>query len=206
MSTWRGDLGYSDLIGEHGISKADPCFDVLGTLDEASAALGLARALAIAGYTKEQILQVQEHLCWMMSELAARDPVADGHYILAEHVAWLDEQIHTVEAQVPRPTAFVAAGNSTAGAALQLARTMVRRAERLVVRLDNFHTRYLEILAYLNHLSAYLFSLGRYEDAAAGGEARSIPFRSPGPRRAAAEEHDGKLAETTQGKSDSLVA
>ncbi|MCL5950338.1 MAG: ATP:cob(I)alamin adenosyltransferase, partial [Chloroflexi bacterium] len=92
MSTWRGDLGYSDLIGEHGISKADPCFDVLGTLDEASAALGLARALAIAGYTKEQILQVQEHLCWMMSELAARDPVADGHYILAEHVAWLDEQ------------------------------------------------------------------------------------------------------------------
>jgi cob(I)alamin adenosyltransferase len=173
MTVWRGDRGYSDLIDRQDISKDDLLFDVLGTLDEASAALGLARALSTAVYGKTLILEVQQDLCWLMSELAAQAPAQ--YHITAEHTVRLEERMRAIEDTVPRPTTFVAAGDSLCGAAMQLARTIVRRAERLAVQLSRQgRLRNLEIISYLNHLSAYLYSLARYEDAANGIHAPTL--------------------------------
>ena len=169
MTVWRGDRGYSDLIDRQEVSKDDLLFDVLGTLDEASCALGLARALSTAAYGRTLILELQQDLCWLMSELAAQSCEAVKHHLTAEDTVRLEERMRAIEAEVPRPTRFVAAGDSLAGAAVQLARTIVRRGERLVVRLDKagrLHNS--EILPYLNHLSAFLYSMARYEDAATG--------------------------------------
>ncbi len=175
MTVWRGDRGFSDLIDQEEISKDDLCFDVLGTLDEASAVLGLARALATASYGKSLILNIQEDLCWMMSELAAQAPVPATQRITTEHTARIEEQMRAIESEVPRPSTFIAAGDGLAGAAIQLARTVVRRAERLVVKLDHAgRLQNSEILAYLNHLSAYLYSLARYEDVSAGNSSPTL--------------------------------
>jgi cob(I)alamin adenosyltransferase len=200
MTIWRGDRGYSDLIDQQEIPKDDLRFDVLGTLDEASAALGLARALSTAPEGKTLVLQVQQDLCWMMSELASQSPTPDRRYITAEHTARLEERMRAAEAQVPRPTTFVAAGDSLSGAAMQLARTIVRRAERLVVQLDRegqLHNP--EIVAYLNHLSAYLYALARYEDVATDIHAQRPTLLRPPPRTASLiqmEEPNGRLENT----------
>ncbi|MCS6911183.1 MAG: ATP:cob(I)alamin adenosyltransferase [Anaerolineales bacterium] len=67
----RGDTGLTDLIDARDLPKHDLRFEVLGTLDEASSALGMVRASPIRPETRELILSIQRDLCWMMSELAA---------------------------------------------------------------------------------------------------------------------------------------
>lgn len=170
MSNWPGDTGYTELLDRQEVPKYDLRLEVLGTLDEASSALGLARAFAVTPESRELILDLQEDLCWMMSELAAENGETPlERKMNASRVAWLDGVMAALEAEVARPKGFVAPGDHAAGAALHLARAIVRRAERLVVRLaheDRLHNP--EIIRYLNHLSMLLYALARYEDTAAG--------------------------------------
>jgi cob(I)alamin adenosyltransferase len=108
----------------------------------------------------------------MMAELAAADfrrkPFAGG--ITVAHVDQLEVWIGEMEAQVEMPTAFVVPGDSRPGAALHLARTVCRRAERLVAQLD--HKGLLAgsgVLRYVNRLSSLLFVMACFEDQAATG-------------------------------------
>ncbi len=206
MAVWKGDRGCSDLLDKEELSKDDLRFEVLGTLDEASSALGLARALVAAPYSKELILEVQQDLCGMLSELASQSPKENQSRITAEHTVRLEERMVAMDMQVQRPTTFLAVGDGVASAAIHLARTIVRRAERVVVRLDREGRLYNpEIISYLNHLSAYLYSLARYEDASSGVSSPTL-LHPPGTSRVMRKEKRcGQVEKPTQEGPDSVA-
>ncbi len=167
--TRKGDEGYTDLLGGR-VPKWAPRPEAYGTLDEATSFLGLARALATGERTKRILIDVQRDLYVLMAELAFSPELQQRRYhIREEHVARVERETDQLAAEVPLPPHFVLPGDTVAGGALDAARAVVRRAERLVVKLahegevENDH-----VLAYLNRLSSLLFILARYEDKLAG--------------------------------------
>jgi cob(I)alamin adenosyltransferase len=116
------------------------------------------------------LVDVQRDLYLMMAELAFAPDMQQGKFhITAEHVGRIEAATDALEADVPLPPHFILPGDSVAGAALDVARAVVRRAERLAVKLaHDGEVTNDQILAYLNRLSSLLFILGRFEDQAAG--------------------------------------
>lgn len=168
--TRTGDDGFTSLLGEGRVAKYMPQPEAYGTVDEASAAMGVARATAQGELTRELLINAQRDLYKMMAELAAtQQTAARFRSIDAGRVEWLEQQTDAVTAKVQLPKEFVVAGDTLAGAHLDLARTVVRRAERIVVHLvhdglvENIH-----LVRYLNRLSSLLFVLELYENAIAG--------------------------------------
>ncbi|HUG14205.1 MAG TPA: cob(I)yrinic acid a,c-diamide adenosyltransferase [Thermomicrobiales bacterium] len=167
--TRLGDEGYTDLLGGR-VPKYDPRPETYGTLDEATSCLGLARAIALSERTKTIVTEVQRDLYLMMAELAFAQGMQQRKYHVTQaHVDRLERETDGLEADVPLPPHFILPGDSPSGAILDVARTVVRRAERLAVRLahdgeiDNE-----QVLSYLNRLSSLLFILARFEDREAG--------------------------------------
>jgi len=172
MYTARGDQGQTDLLGER-VGKDDPRIDLLGDLDETTSAIGLGRAHAMQDQTREALLTAQRDLYQIMAELAFTDATRpDAYRFPAERVAWLEEQTDAIAASVTLPREFVVPGDTVPGAALDVARTVARRAERVAVHLDGQgRIPNPEILRYLNRLSSLLFILARAEDIAVTGGA-----------------------------------
>ena len=175
--TRKGDTGTTGLLfGGDRVSKADLRTDAYGTTDEAVSALGLARA-AIGSVTdrtearlSELILRLQRELFVVGAELAThvdrRERLVDGtSRVTAEMVAALEREIDDLESMVEQPKEFVVPGESTTGAALDLARTTVRRAERRSVSLaEAGGLPESQVLAYLNRLADLLFVMARAAD------------------------------------------
>ncbi|MGN6483623.1 MAG: cob(I)yrinic acid a,c-diamide adenosyltransferase [Thermomicrobiales bacterium] len=170
LYTARGDRGQTDLLGER-VGKDDPRIDLLGELDETTSAIGLGRAHAQESLTREALLTVQRDLYQVMAELAFTDATRpDALRLPAERVAWLEDQTDAIAATVTLPREFVVPGDTVSGAALDVARTVARRAERVAVHLDGQGAiPNPEILRYLNRLSSLLFILARAEDIAVTG-------------------------------------
>jgi cob(I)alamin adenosyltransferase len=149
--------------------------EALGTLDESTAALGLARAQCADPRSGPILLEAQRDLYKLMTEVAAMPNVAEQfHLIAAERVAWLEEQTDALSKQVEMPKQFILPGDSLAGAALSVARTVVRRAERRVVELfDMREVANPDLHRYLNRLSSLCFVLEILENQSAG---RPISF------------------------------
>lgn len=171
--TARGDAGATDLLGER-VGKDDPRIDLLGDLDEATSSIGLGRALATWGDANAMLVTVQRDLYAIMAELAFVDTTRpDSLRFAAERIDWLEDAIAQVQETVELPREFVLPGESHAGAALDVARTVARRAERQVVRLERAGgVGNPEIIRYLNRLSSLLFILARAEDIAVRGDVR----------------------------------
>lgn len=169
--TRKGDTGYTDLLGDR-VAKYHPRPDTFGSLDEATSFLGLARSLAATDRAREILLQVQRDLYLMMAELSfAPDMNQQTYRMTQEHVDWLERETDRLTEEVPLPPHFIIPGDTVSGAALDSARGVVRRAERLAVRL--FHEGDIEneeMISYLNRLSSLLFILARFEDREAGVE------------------------------------
>ena len=166
-----GDEGLTDLLGPGRVPKYDLRVQTYGELDEASSALGLARALCRQARTQEIVRRVQHDLYMMMAEIATPPEQLPRlpYRTTAEQVAWLDATIATLEDSVPMPRNFVLPGATPGSGALDLARTIVRRGERSAVHLvATGHLPAGEVLRYLNRLSSLLFVLARYEEAASG--------------------------------------
>jgi len=176
--TAKGDQGSTDLLGER-VGKDDPRIDLMGALDESTSSIGLGRAHATIDAWRPLLIQAQRDLYQIMAELAFVDELRpDVYHLKPDRVDWLEESIAEVEATVTLPPQFVIAGDTVSGAALDVARTVVRRAERQAVGLDAAgHGLNPEILRYLNRLSTLLFIIARAEDLAA----------SDGPRLAKSE-------------------
>ncbi|WP_026370380.1 cob(I)yrinic acid a,c-diamide adenosyltransferase [Kallotenue papyrolyticum] len=172
LYTRRGDDGYTDLLGGGRVPKEHLRIHALGDIDEATSAIGLGRALARDPETQRTLLHVQKDLYLLMADLATVAGRMAGQPRLTEAaVARLEEIIATVEPRATLPREFVAPGDSVAGAALDVARTVVRRAERTVTHLlhtDEGANR--AMVSYLNRLSSLLFALARLEDHAAGAQ------------------------------------
>jgi len=164
--TRRGDDGFTGLLKEGRVPKNHPIPEALGALDEASAALGMARAACQADLSAEVILTVQRDLYSMMTEIAASpEQAAKFRKITDSRISWLEAQIDQLGAQVSLPNEFIVPGDSPSGAALALARTIVRRAERHVAGLViSSVIENVEQLRYLNRLSSLCFMLELLEN------------------------------------------
>ena len=168
--TRSGDDGTTGVLGENHLPKYHPRMETLGVLDEASAALGLARALSKVPQVGSLLTDIQRDLYTIMSEVAATPENAQEFKIMAAwRVHWLESQVDTIVALAPIPTEFILPGDSLAGAALAVARTVVRRAERRVAELlDTGEIENKVLLVYLNRLSSLCFVLEVFENAQAG--------------------------------------
>lgn len=173
-----GDDGTTGLLGGGRAPKDDARLEAYGTVDEASSALGLGKALTRSEHVKAICEEIQQGLYRLGAELAT-NPAAKGKFPRAEgaDVERLEELMAELEAETPMPRGFVLPGTTPSSAALDLSRTVMRRAERMAVRLarqgglQNPHA-----LRWLNRVSLLLFVLARYEEHSAGTEAR--PARS----------------------------
>ena len=168
--TAKGDDGYTGLLGEGRVPKYDPRPEACGTLDEATSVMGLARATINSEHNRTLLLEAQRHLYCIMAELASTPETAKAFECLSEkQVEWLEAQTDALAAQVTLPREFIVPGDSLPGATLDVARTVVRRAERIAVKLyHNGLTTNQQIVRYLNRLSSLLFVMARHEEALAG--------------------------------------
>jgi cob(I)alamin adenosyltransferase len=170
LYTRTGDDGTTGLLGEDRVSKDHPRIEALGALDEASAALGLARASCLAPQTPPILRKVQQDLYRLMAEVAATPENADKFQgIDAASVTWLEKQADAITRLVDLPKEFILPGDTPSGAALSLARAVIRRAERRVTEL--FKLEELgnpELLRYINRLSSLCFVLEVLENQTAG--------------------------------------
>jgi cob(I)alamin adenosyltransferase len=169
-----GDDGTTGLLGGGRAEKDDPRIEAYGTVDEASSAIGLARALTSDERVRSIAEELQRGLYRLGAELATNHE-NEGKFgsTSAGDVADLDRLMADLEAEVPMPTGFVLPGTTPASGALDLARAVVRRAERRCVTLvRDGQVSNPEVRRYLNRLSLLLFVLGRYEEQRAGQRSR----------------------------------
>ena len=176
LYTSTGDDGYTGLLGEGRVPKYHPRTEAVGMLDEASAALGLARAFSQNAESAALLLEAQRTLYKIMAEISATpETVSSFRLVTPEIVSRLEGQIDSLGADLAIPRDFIIPGESQAGAALALARTIVRRAERNVARL--FHDHDIdnqEIMRYLNRLSSLCFILELIEYQSAGKDTPTL--------------------------------
>jgi cob(I)alamin adenosyltransferase len=212
VATTRGDDGTTGLLfGGERIAKDDPRTEAYGTVDEAVAALGLARANlgskrrigtlpASIGGLAELILRLQRELFVVGAELAtnpdAWDRLEDGRTRVSEQmVRDLETVLVQTEAAIEMPTEFVVPGETLTSAALELARTIVRRAERRAVGLERTgHVPGPHLLPYLNRLADLLWVLAR---AAEQAESKRATLARREPRRAARDRTAARPGGTT---------
>jgi cob(I)alamin adenosyltransferase len=166
--TKTGDDGTTGRLFGGRVSKADPVIEACGTLDEAVAALGLARAALDDGDDLRAIvLDLQRGLFVAAADIAAnpraRDRLVPGiSEVTAEMTAGLEQRIDRLVAERPLRPAFVVPGATPASAALDLARTFVRRAERnLVAARDAGVPLGAALMTYLNRASDLAYVLAR---------------------------------------------
>jgi cob(I)alamin adenosyltransferase len=167
--TRKGDDGTTGLLGKGRVAKHHARMEAIGTLDESSASLGLARATVRDARCGPLLLEAQRDLYRLMAEVAAEPDNAEQFRFDARRVNWLEEQTDALSKTVDMPKEFILPGDSAAGAALSLARAVVRRAERRVVELfDKKEINNPALQQYLNRLSSLLFVLELLENQAAG--------------------------------------
>lgn len=152
VTTKSGDNGTTTLGSGERIPKDDRRVELYGTLDECQAALGLARATCRSSKTAEQIFTVEDYLCGAMAYFAECDFPAPDPRMMENMAARLSEEITD-------GFCFVRPGDSVCGAALHLARTVARRAERVATPL--FRDGIIEEQSYifLNRLSDLIYIL-----------------------------------------------
>lgn len=162
--TKTGDTGETSLFDNSRVSKADARVDAYGEVDEVNACLGVARSAGVDADVDALIETLQKDLFAIGARLA--DPSAriaprvTKAAVSARDVERLEQAIDRLETELPPLTRFILPGGSPAGAALHLARTVCRRAERRVVGLGSAHVEPI-VIVYLNRLSDLLFVLAR---------------------------------------------
>jgi cob(I)alamin adenosyltransferase len=166
--TKTGDKGETSLMYGRRLSKADPRVDAYGCVDELSAALGVARSITTDNFLSDQILAAQRDLIIVMGELATAPSdleryLKDGFQLTTSAMV---DRITAVISNLERdktlyPKDWVIPGKNPPSAALDLARTTCRRAERRVAAAKDANP---EILRYLNRLSDLCWILARYAE------------------------------------------
>lgn len=181
ISTRTGDGGSTALMYGKRVSKDHPRVEAYGSVDELNAALGLARALAKPS-GKELLGAIQKALVGLMGELAVAPEdlhryESDGYARLQDRdLDLLDREIEAMEKATPQPQGWSTPGGSDSGAALDLARTVCRRAEREVWKLEKAQGNLRSLIPrYLNRLSDLLWLLER--------EVENSPSKKPLPKR-----------------------
>lgn len=176
--TRTGDKGTTALMYGRRVSKCHPRVEAYGCVDELNAALGLARATAEHEFIRQHVLPVQTDLVVVMGELATAIEdleryVKDGYSLVTSQLTHkLDAVVREIEAQNISFKGWATPGASANAAALDVARTVCRRAERRVCALQEAdQLQNSEIITYLNRLADLLWLMARWVESrgAAGG-------------------------------------
>jgi len=159
----KGDDGKSSILGGKRIDKNAPVFELLGTLDELSASLGMAISFCEDGQEiRADLRHIQEILSDLMGSVAGAD-VAEFDF--AETLRWVEDRISYYGKGQEMPAQFVFPGRTSAGAALDLARTIARRAERSAVRYSKESGKIQPVfLKTQNRLSSLFFVMRLFLD------------------------------------------
>ena len=160
----KGDEGKTSLIGGKRVNKSDLRVEVNGTLDEASAAIGVLRSFLNIPILDGVLLQIQRDISLMMAEVASFTQEESYRvYIHSDHVKWLEKQLENFGSEIEMPREFVFPGEKQTQTFANLARTIVRRAERRIVELDEIMPFTNDnIRNYLNRLSSLFYVLMLY--------------------------------------------
>lgn len=176
--TRTGDDGDTGLVGGARVKKYDIRVEAYGTVDEANAAIGMAR-LHVSGAHDAMLSRIQHDLFDLGADLATPGHSEKDLRITSAQVLRLEQEIDAVNEALSPLTSFVLPGGSAASAALHLARTIVRRAERIVCHLADNDDMNLVAIHYINRLSDFLFVLARAEN---GNGANDVMWK-PGVNR-----------------------
>jgi len=173
--TRTGDGGDTGLFGGGRVPKHDRRVEAYGQVDELNAAIGFALAQEPRTFCRELLETVQKDLFTIGAELATPDPeklakALGGPPLGRAQVAALEAAIDRYEPQLPALQQFILPGGVPKGAALHLARTVCRRAERIVVHLASVESVDAEAVRYLNRLSDALYVMGRWNVRERGEE------------------------------------
>ena len=164
--TRTGDKGTTGLYTGERVSKHSLRVEAYGTVDEITSALGLARATVTRQDVKGTILKVQQLLMSLMADIASADIASVNlpePYIKEEHVKMLESTIDKFDAMLEPLGHFIIPGDTLGAAALDIARTTTRRAERCALRLAEEEPVNQQALIALNRLSDLCFILARVE-------------------------------------------
>ncbi|NLI80614.1 MAG: cob(I)yrinic acid a,c-diamide adenosyltransferase [Deltaproteobacteria bacterium] len=164
-STRKGDRGKTRLLSGEKVSKSHLRIEVGGNLDESNAALGLAKALTKNETIRSTISVIQKHLIILGGEISSGGPGGLSTRIEEEHIAQLEQWIESLQKAAPLPRRFVDPGANPVSAALDLARSIIRRLERSMVLLEESSpsTRQ-QAMSYVNRLACLVFTLARYAE------------------------------------------
>ncbi|MBI5386230.1 MAG: cob(I)yrinic acid a,c-diamide adenosyltransferase [Verrucomicrobia bacterium] len=173
IATRTGDSGTTGLMYNRRVPKCHPRVEAYGCVDELNAALGLARAHCAHDFVQRHLLAVQSQLVVLMGELATAVEdlpryVMDGFQLMEpDRTAQLDALVREIESSGVAFTGWATPGGNACSAALDLARTICRRAERRVCELhENKQLRNDEIIVFLNRLSDVLWLMARQVESA----------------------------------------
>ncbi|MCQ2068056.1 MAG: cob(I)yrinic acid a,c-diamide adenosyltransferase [Bacteroidaceae bacterium] len=163
--TRTGDKGTTSLVGGKRVSKTDPRLDAYGTIDELNSFIGLM--LSVMDHkaeTEENIRWIQQKLFNIGGCLAtdtASFQLPDSCKVLAPDVERMEKMIDALTDGLPEQRSFILPGGTQAASYAHVARTVCRRAERLILALPNDAKAPSELLQFINRLSDYLFVLAR---------------------------------------------
>jgi cob(I)alamin adenosyltransferase len=176
--TKTGDKGQTSLIGGTRVSKAHLRVDAYGTVDELNAYMGMLRDQPVNEKRKALLLEIQDRLFTIGSSLASDPEKASGTKIPGltdADIELLEKEMDLMDAVLPELRAFVLPGGHVAVSFCHIARTVCRRAERMVTALSEKDFVEEKVMPYLNRLSDYLFVLSRVMSQEVGVE--EIPWK-----------------------------
>jgi cob(I)alamin adenosyltransferase len=186
--TKTGDDGTTGLFGGQRRSKADLRVDAYGTVDEANASIGLARAVGLSPDIDMVLGDVQSDLFTIGAELACvpgQEAKLKMALIGAAEITNLEQAIDGLGAALPNLRTFILPGGTGGAATLHVARCVARRAERAVIAASAVEPVRKQVIIYLNRLSDLLFTFARLanqrqgvEDVAWAGRRRATRKRS----------------------------
>lgn len=159
--TKTGDKGTTGLYTGQRVDKDSLRVEAYGSIDEITSALGLAKTMVKLTDVKETIFEVQKMLMSLMADVASID--LPNPYITQEHVNMLETTIDKYDAMLEPLTKFLIPGDTQGSAALDIARTTTRRAERNLLRLNKEEKINEHVLIAVNRLSDLCFILGRVD-------------------------------------------
>ena len=180
MYTRTGDKGETGLFSGERVPKNSLRVDAYGTVDELSSWIGYTRSLVDDNEIDAILERIQRDLFLVGTELATRPKESSAQMVQVTQamVKLLEEEIDRLDAGLPSLSTFMVPGGTSAAAALQVARTIARRAERGTVALAQSETLNPALVPYLNRLSSLLFVLARVVNMRAGIEEKKWASRS----------------------------
>jgi cob(I)alamin adenosyltransferase len=171
IATKTGDQGLTGLMYNRRVSKCDERVEAYGSVDELNTAMGMARATASHAFIRDNILAIQKDLVILMGELATAVEdipryVKDGYTLVREGMTTkLDAYVRNIESQKVSFNGWATPGDSCGSAALDMSRTICRRAERRVCALhEKGRLENPEIIIYLNRLADVLWLMARWTE------------------------------------------